>query len=590
VSTRTIAIVVLVVAALAMGVGHHVLIVIVLLVVALAAAAVVRFRHWSVESQRHLPRHRSRHLRLRLRLRMHPGAGHATGFELWRHWGRFASFRESRRTRPSLSRWQRLRHPAHHSFYLGRAHHGRALRVPVQEHGAIIGPPRSYKSALLTRIVMDAPGAVVSTSSKADVFTLTSGIRAQRGPVWVFNPQAIGGVPSNVRWSPLDGCLEPSTAIRRADAFAQAVSTAGAEDASFWSSKASDGLRGMFAAAARVNEDLRRVSRWIGSDTEVLQAVAILDQAALDDWAVQLAELAGQAEKTAATVRMVMSRAMSFLRDPQLLAAVTPDPGEAFDIDEFLLSGGTLYLLARNAGDESPLAPLFAALASEIQFRATQLGSRMPGGRLDPPLTMALDEITQICPVPLPAWLADSGGQGISIWSAFHGFAQLRARWRESGAQTVLDTSNVRIFLPGLADTETLDRASKLCGQAHYQEHGSDAPGRHDVMTPAMIRQMPAGFALVIRNGLSPVIARLARGWEHRQYKRLRRHGQAVATVAAPTMLTAEVQPVVPVAGNAPADVTADRPLVLMPAPAPEPAHSANGNGHRNGAHPWSAK
>src|SRR5262249_518329 len=103
------------------------------------------------------------------------------------------------------------------------------LRVPVQEHGVVIGPPRSFKTALLSRIVMNASGSAVCTSSKPDLFTITSGVRAGSGPIWVFNPQLIGGVPSNVRWSPLDGCLDPSTAIRRADAFAQAVSTSGTE-------------------------------------------------------------------------------------------------------------------------------------------------------------------------------------------------------------------------------------------------------------------------------------------------------------------------------------------------------------------------
>ena len=40
----------------------------------------------------------------------------------------------------------------------------------------------------------------------------------------VFNPQYIGGVASTFRWSPVDGCEDPATAIRRADAFAFAVS------------------------------------------------------------------------------------------------------------------------------------------------------------------------------------------------------------------------------------------------------------------------------------------------------------------------------------------------------------------------------
>jgi hypothetical protein len=105
--------------------------------------------------------------------------------------------------------------PDRHSFFLGRAHHFRSVRIPVQGHGAIIDPPRSGKSALLSHLVLAAPGPALSTSSKPDLFALTAGVRARRGPVWVFNPQGIGGIPSNVRWSPLAGCHVPATAIRR---------------------------------------------------------------------------------------------------------------------------------------------------------------------------------------------------------------------------------------------------------------------------------------------------------------------------------------------------------------------------------------
>ena len=178
-----------------------------------------------------LHHHRVRHMRLRLHLRLHPAHGCATAFEIWLRWGRLASFRESSRTRPSLGFWHRLTHPASHSYYVGRAHHHRSVRVTVQEHGALIGPPRSNKSALLSRIIMDAPGAVVVTSSKADIFTLTAAVRARRGPIWVFNPQDIGGIPSNVRWSPVDGAESPAVAIRRGSALAAATSTDGTEDA-----------------------------------------------------------------------------------------------------------------------------------------------------------------------------------------------------------------------------------------------------------------------------------------------------------------------------------------------------------------------
>jgi hypothetical protein len=69
---------------------------------------------WSFLPSSHLPRYRIRHLRLRLHLRMHPGRGHATAFELWLRWGRFAAFRRSRRSRPSLSIWRRALVPDEH--------------------------------------------------------------------------------------------------------------------------------------------------------------------------------------------------------------------------------------------------------------------------------------------------------------------------------------------------------------------------------------------------------------------------------------------------------------------------------------------
>ena len=47
-----------------------------------------------------------------------------------------------------------------------------------------------------------------------------------------------------------------------------------------------------------------------------------------------------------------------------------------------------------------------------------------------------------------------------------------------------------------------------------------------------MIRQLPAGFALVIRGGCAPVIARLPRAWRNRAYRRARRLGRTVTDPA----------------------------------------------------------
>jgi len=168
-------------------------------------------------------------------------------------------------------------------------------------------------------------------------------------------------------------------------------------------------------------------------------------------------------------------------------------------------------------------------MATEIHYAAAQIGQASPSGRLDPPLLMGLDEVTQVCPVPLPSWLADSGGKGIQVIAVVHGEAQLAGRWGDHGRQIVMDTSSVKLFLPGITDTTTLQAASTLCGQASWKVHGQEHATRHDVATPDMIRQLPTAFALVIRSNCAPVITRLPQAWKNPAYRRARRLGHAPA-------------------------------------------------------------
>jgi type IV secretion system protein VirD4 len=480
---------------------------------------------WAFLPPRYLPGNRARHLRVRLHLRLHPGKGFAHVVSLWLRWGRLAAPRRSGRIRFSLPLRYRILDPREHSVYLGRAHYRHRLHVPLEEHLLVMSPPRMLKTAFLADVILGYPGPVIATSTKPDVYALTSAVRARYGPVHVFNPQGIGAIPSTFCWSPVSGCEDPATAIRRADAFAFAVSAKAVEDATFWSAKASDYLRGYFHAAALARYDLRTVAAWVsGADPDVPERILLA--AGARQWALTLAELRSEAHKTAATVRMVMSRALAFMADPALAASVLPLPGRGFDIPSFLADRGTVYLIAEAVSEEAPVAPLFAAMAAEIHYAAAQLGQASAAGRLDPPLLMGLDEVTQICPVPLPFWLADSGGKGIQVLAVVHGEAQLAERWGDHGRQIVLDTCSVKVFLPGITDTTTLQAASTLCGQASWKLRGQDHVTRHDVATPDMIRQLPAAFALVIRSNCAPVIARLPQAWKNPAYRRARRLGQ----------------------------------------------------------------
>jgi type IV secretion system protein VirD4 len=355
------------------------------LILLVVALAVLAFLRWAFIPSARLPRYRVRVMRLRLRLRLHPGRGHATVAELHWQWGRLASFRGSRRSRPSLSAWQRLCCTCEHAVYLGRAQYRHRVHVPVEEHIVCISPPRKGKTGWLGTVIQAYPGPVLSTTTKADVFGWTSGVRSRRGPVHVFNPQGIGGVPSTFRWSPVDGAADPAVAIRRADAFANAIHVD--RENAFFQNAARGYLRAMFHAAALVGGDMRLVSRWALTGTKggAVEAENILREHSAHLWADELSQLRGKAERTNATNEMVLTQALGFMADPALALSVLPGPDGPFDMEAFLHDRGTLYMIADSPSEDSPLAPLFAAMASDLHYTAVMLGQAAPGGRLDPP-------------------------------------------------------------------------------------------------------------------------------------------------------------------------------------------------------------
>ncbi len=89
-----------------------------------------------------------------------------------------------------------------------------------------------------------------------------------------------------------------------------------------------------------------------GADPDIPERILIT--AGADQWAYTLAELRSEAHKTAATVRMVMSRSLAFMADPALAASVLPGPGDGFDIPAFLDGLGTVYLIAEAVSEDPP--------------------------------------------------------------------------------------------------------------------------------------------------------------------------------------------------------------------------------------------
>ena len=196
---------------------------------------------------------------------------------------------------------------------------------------------------------------------------------------------------------------------------------------------------------------------------------------------------------------------------------------------------GSLYLIGRDGTSR----PLVGALTAEIAHQARMAASETPSGRLDPPLTMVLDEAPLTCgPIPLQDWTADMGGRGVWMHIGAQSLAQLRDVWGRDRADAILGNVASLMAFGGIKAANDLNDLSTLAGTRLVQLDDDDRRPI-PVMTPAQISQLPIGVALVLRNGLRPVIGKAPLAWQRRRplatrvaplTRTVTRLGQTVAT------------------------------------------------------------
>jgi type IV secretion system protein VirD4 len=483
-------------------------------------------------------RYRVKILRWRIRLYLRPGPGYANILELAVRWSRLRAVLTGRRARPSLPGWARLLLPVTcYGVRLGRAHCGRRVIASMEDQALVVAAPRAGKSGWLADRVIDHPGAVMTTTTRTDLYENTAALRARHGALHVFNPEGIGGLASTFRWDPVRGCDQPAVALQRAASFTAATQARGMQDMAFWIGKATSVLASLLHAAALDGRTMNEVYQWAhGIDDDRPEQILTAHPAAADGWLGPIREIR-KPGRTADSIRMTVTRALAWYADPAVAAATSPGPGEGFDVTEFASGANTLYMIGTGR-EEASIAPLFRAFAEYVHAGAAFAGSLQPHGRLDPPMLMALDEVTQICPVPLPLWMADSAGKGILIVAVCHGLAQLEARWDRAGAQAIWDTAGIKVILGGVSDPDTLDRLSRLCGEIAVRTHSRTRTedgrrARTDlyqyvrVLPPDLLRTLPEWRALVLRTNLSPVVVRLRMAWRRRDYHHAQRIGPA---------------------------------------------------------------
>lgn len=448
-------------------------------------------------------------------------AGTATAAEIARAASAKALLSRAENIRPSLD------HPRPHDIgYLLGSSRGREVWASAEDSILLIGPPRSGKGLhVVINAILDAPGAVVTTSTRPDNLSATLRARQRIGQVAVFDPQHLAaGLLAGLRWSAVRGCEDPLTAMIRARGLASAtgLSAGGVESGGFWEGKTRTALQGLLHAAALDHRPPADLFRWTLDPTAAADAVAILNSSpsAATGWAESLESMIDADPRTRDSIWQGVSLALGALADPRVLDAVTPRDGEDFDPEAFLTGNGSLYLLATGAGAGASAA-LVAALVEDLVETARRLAARSPRARLDPPLLLALDEIANLAPLPsLPTLMAEGGGTGITTMPVLQSLAQARDRWNENQANAIWDASIVKIVLGGASNSRDLQDLSTLIGERDeytdsvtFGDQGSRSNQRSvrrvPILPPDRIRTLPFGTGITLLRSAPPIITEL---------------------------------------------------------------------------------
>lgn len=178
----------------------------------------------------------------------------------------------------------------------------------------------------------------------------------------------------------------------------------------------------------------RHVHRW-AQGTQVQEAVRILrtsPKAAAGSAGELEAALTSHPERRDMAQELT-ARALSSLFSVHIREACTPNRTDALTLDSFVNEGGTLYVVGEAIEDpkaDPGAMPLLTALASSVVEHGRRMAERSSAGRLDPPMTLVLDDVAAVAPLPqLPELLSTGADRGLPTLALLRSREQGRARW-----------------------------------------------------------------------------------------------------------------------------------------------------------------
>ncbi|MER5835825.1 TraM recognition domain-containing protein [Streptomyces sp. NPDC002130] len=297
----------------------------------------------------------------------------------------------------------------------------------------VLVAPRETRQTTATQAVRDAEGPALVVTSNPTLWQETKDARAKLGPTHLYDPTHLCDTPSRLHWSPTAGCEDKATAVRRASALLTPVRPTAKLDQAL-SDTAETLLRSYLHAAAIDGRTIRHVHRW-SQGTQIQDAVRILrtNPKAAPGSAGELEGALTAHPERRDMAQQLTTRALAALSTINIREACTPNRTDALALDSFVHEGGTLYVVGESIEDPrtNPGAmPFLTALVSSVVERGRHMAERSSAGRLDPPMTLVLDDVAAVAPLPqLPELLATGADRGMPTLALLRSREQGRARW-----------------------------------------------------------------------------------------------------------------------------------------------------------------
>ncbi|SCK39518.1 hypothetical protein YWIDRAFT_06660 [Streptomyces sp. SceaMP-e96] len=279
-----------------------------------------------------------------------------------------------------------------------------------------------------------APGPLIVATTDPGVWAETKDARAKLGPLLTYDPTHRLDTPARLRWSPTSGCTDLATATDRAAALLAPVRPAAALDSAV-ADAAQTLLRCWLHAAAVDGRPFRQLHRWAHATGAAQEPVRILRTSpkASAGQAGELESVLTAHPERREAAQALIGRALTALSSIHIRDACTPLRADSVLLESFLDEGGTLYVVGEPIEDprtDPGAMPLLTALLSSVVEHGRRMAERSSDGRLDPPLTLVLDDIAALAPLPaLPGLLETGRARGLLTLATMRSQEQARARW-----------------------------------------------------------------------------------------------------------------------------------------------------------------